>query len=387
MITPNGRSLPFRWVGETKVFHLVAEPVHNVFCDGLEAACWGYNGTTPGPTIETVEGDHVRIYVTNRLPEKTTVHWHGMLVPAGMDGVGGLTQPPIEPGETFVYEFDVPEHPATFMYHPHWDEMVQMAMGMMGMFIVHPRRPRGRPVDRDFAIMLSEWDIPAGASRPNPLEMNDFNVLTMNSKVFPGTDPLVVRQGDRVRIRLGNLSGIDNHPIHLHGYSFRVTSTDGGAIPRSAQWPETTVLVPTGSTRDIELDAVNPGDWAFHCHMTHHIMNQMGHDFPNTLGADFGRTEARIRRLVPGYMTMMTNGMGDMGEMDMPVPENSIPMRGGPGAFGRIDMGGMFTILKVHPNLTSYDDPGWYAHPAGTVARAATPDELEADGVELGDER
>ena len=380
VVTPNVSALPWRRVGDAKVFHLVAEEVRNTFCAGLEANCWGYNGSTPGPTIEAVEGDQVRIYVTNRLREPTTVHWHGVILPSGMDGVGGLSQHPIPPGQTFRYEFTF-QHPGTFMYHPHWDEMTQMAMGMMGMLIVHPRRPTGRQPDRDFAIMLSEWGIPIGASRPNPLEMADFNVLTMNSKCFPGTDPLVARRGDLVRIRFGNLSGMDNHPIHLHGYSFDIAGSDGGMFPRSARQPATTVIVPTGSCRVIEFVAENPGDWAMHCHMTHHVMNQMGHDFPNMLGADVRRFDRRVRSLVPGYMTMGQNGMAAMGEMEMPVPDNSIPMRGGPGAFGNIDMGGMFTILKVRENLASYDDPGWFENPPHTVARQATAAELAADGV------
>ncbi|MCA9299919.1 MAG: multicopper oxidase domain-containing protein, partial [Phycisphaerales bacterium] len=251
-----------------------------------------------------------------------------------------------------------------------------------GMLIVHPRRPTGRQPDRDFAIMLSEWGIPIGASRPNPLEMSDFNVLTMNSKCFPGTEPLVARRGDLVRIRFGNLSGMDNHPIHLHGYSFDIVGSDGGMFPRSARQPATTVIVPTGSCRVIELVAEHSGDWAMHCHMTHHVMNQMGHDFPNMVGADVRRFDRRVRSLVPGYMTMGQNGMASMGEMGMPVPTNSVPMRGGPGAFGNIDMGGMFTILKVRENLTSYDDPGWFENPPGTLARQATDAELAADGVD-----
>jgi len=328
-----------------------------------------------------VEGDRLRIYVTNGLGEPTTVHWHGILLEAGMDGVGGLTQRPIRPGETFRYEFTVGE-PGTFMYHPHWDEMTQMAMGMMGMFVVHPRRPTGFVPDRDFAIMLSEWSVPIGAARPNPLEMADFNVLTMNSKAFPGTDPLVAKLGDKVRMRFGNLSGIDNHPIHLHGYSFRIAGSDGGAFPLSAQQPHTTVLVPTGSTRWVELEANAPGDWAMHCHMTHHIMNQMGHGVPNMVGVAGQATfDRRIGRLVPGYMPMGRDGMADMGDMEMPQPPNSIPMGGGPGAFGRIDMGGMFTIFKVRESLDSYDDPGWYEHPEGTLARPATAGELRADGI------
>ncbi|MBO6940590.1 MAG: copper oxidase [Deltaproteobacteria bacterium] len=383
VVTPNGASLPFRWVDGVKVMHLKAEPVDHEFTEGLRAECWGYNGSTPGPTIEAVEGDRLRIYVTNGLDEPTTVHWHGILLEAGMDGVGGLTQRPIPSGATFRYEFTVGE-PGTFMYHPHWDEMTQMAMGMMGMFVVHPRRPRGFVPDRDFAIMLSEWNVPIGAARPNPFEMADFNVLTMNSKAFPGTDPLVAQLGDKVRMRFGNLSGIDNHPIHLHGYSFRIAGSDGGAFPPSAQQPHTTVLVPTGSTRWVELEANAPGDWAMHCHMTHHIMNQMGHGVPNMVGVeDQASFDRRLRRLVPGYMPMGRDGMAEMGEMEMPQPANSIPMRGGPGAFGRIDMGGMFTIFKVRESLDSYADPGWYEHPEDTLARPATAAELRADGIEV----
>ena len=154
MVTLNGWSLPWRMNGDWKEFHLVAEPVVREFAEGMKANLWGYNGQAPGPTIEAVEGDKVRIFVTNRLPEHTTVHWHGMILPSGMDGVGGLTQPHIQPGKTFVYEFEL-KHSGTFMYHPHSDEMVQMAMGMMGMFVVHPRDPTFRPVDRDFVFVMS----------------------------------------------------------------------------------------------------------------------------------------------------------------------------------------------------------------------------------------
>ena len=142
--------------GDWKEFHLVAEPVVREFAEGMKANLWGYNGQSPGPTIEAVEGDKVRIFVTNRLPEYTSVHWHGMIVPNGMDGVGGLTQPHIEPGKTFVYEFALKKS-GTFMYHPHSDEMVQMAMGMMGMFVVHPRDPSFRAVDRDFVFIMSTY--------------------------------------------------------------------------------------------------------------------------------------------------------------------------------------------------------------------------------------
>ncbi|MEM6995667.1 MAG: copper oxidase, partial [Myxococcota bacterium] len=327
-LTPGGSTLPFKVVDGVKVFHMVAQEVDNEFAPGLRAKCWGYNGECHGPTIEAVEGDRVRVYLTNKLGAPTTLHWHGVYLPSGMDGVGGLTQRAVRPGETFMYEWTFRQH-GTFMYHSHHDEMTQMAMGMTGMIVVHPRKPpRDYVVDRDFVIMLSEWKITPGTSRPDPNEMTDFNILTMNAKCYPGTPPLVCKTGDRVRIRLGNLSAMDHHPVHLHGYHFKITATDGGRIPAAGQWPETTVLVPTGSTRDVEFVADAPGDWAMHCHMSHHVMNQMGHEIPNTIGIAKGDLDKKARHVLPGYMTMGQHGMGDMGEMGMKVPDNSIPMVG-----------------------------------------------------------
>lgn len=383
VITPNGSSLPWKIVDGVKVYHLVAEEVRHEFAPGLVANCWGYNGSVHGPTIEAVEGDRVRFYVTNRLSAPTTIHWHGLFLPNGMDGVGGLNQTSIAPGETFKYEFTLKQH-GTFMYHPHHDEMTQMGMGMMGMFIVHPRHPEGSLPDYDFTIMLSEWAITPGTYRPNPNEMKDFNVLTMNAKCFPGTAPLVVKQNALVRIRIGNLSAMDHHPIHLHGHRFFVTETDGGQIEPAARHPETTALVGAGQTRTVEFIADAPGDWALHCHMTHHVMNQMGHDAPNVIGMKPGSLDQQIRTLVPGYMTMGQDGMGDMAAMGMPVPKNSIPMVGGQGPFGEITMGGMFTILKVRPDLADYpQDGGWYNNPKGEVASVALEDDLRRDGIKL----
>ncbi|HEU4419042.1 MAG TPA: multicopper oxidase domain-containing protein, partial [Planctomycetota bacterium] len=199
---PHGTTLPWKVVNGVKVGHLVVERVRHEFAPGLAANCWGYNGGVHGPLIEAVQGDRVRIYVTNRLDAPTTVHWHGIVLPNGMDGVGGLTQRSIEPGETFRYEFTL-QRPGTFMYHSHHDEMVQMAMGLMGMIVVHGKQPAGPLPDRDFVYMLSEWALKVGTERPDPNEMTDFNVLTFNGKVFPATAPMVVKTGQRVRIRIG----------------------------------------------------------------------------------------------------------------------------------------------------------------------------------------
>ncbi len=360
--------------------------VEHEFAPGLTATCWGYNGEVHGPTFEGVEGDDVRIYVTNNLVAPTTVHWHGVLLPSGMDGVGGLSQPVIQPGETFLYEFPLKQN-GTFMYHAHHDEMTQIALGLTGMFIVHPRT-QASGVDRDIAIMLHEWYVEPGTSRPNPNVMSDFNLLTMNGKAFPGTAPLVLGHNDRVRIRFGNLSPMDHHPIHVHGHVWQTVATDGGAVPPEARWPETTVLVPVGATRTVEFVADALGDWAMHCHMTHHVMNQMGHDVPNTTGIDSRRLDRAVQPLAPGYATMGEGGMDEHGshiEMGhMPVPENSIPMVGQQGPFGYITMGGMYTNLKIRPKPVAYDvDPGWWDHPAGTVARRADPAQAARDGINV----
>jgi FtsP/CotA-like multicopper oxidase with cupredoxin domain len=383
VITPNNTALPWKVIDGVKVYHLVAEEVNHEFAPGMKAKLWGFNGHVPGPTIEAVEGDRIRIYVTNNLPEATSVHWHGMLLPNGMDGVAGLNQKAIQPGETFRYEFTLRQH-GTHMYHSHSDEMTQMALGISGLFIIHPRRPRDQRPDRDFAFMLGEWRLDTGTSRPNPNEMTDFNVFTFNAKIFPATEPMVAKLGDRVRIRLANVAAMSHHPIHLHGYQFRVTETDGGQIPESAQPVETTVLTAIGQSRTFDFVADQPGDWAMHCHMTHHVMTQMGDKFPNMIGVEPGKLDEKVRAsLLPGYMTMGTNGMGDMATMQMKVPPNSLPMVGAPGPFDVIDMSGLLTVLKVREGITSYEDPGWYQNPPGTVASLVTADELRRDGIEV----
>jgi FtsP/CotA-like multicopper oxidase with cupredoxin domain len=367
-VTLNGWTLPWRMNGDWKEFHLVAEPVVREIAPGMKAHLWGYNGQSPGPTIEAVEGDKVRVFVTNKLPEHTTVHWHGMLLPNGMDGVGGVTQPHIKPGKTFVYEFEMKKS-GTFMYHPHSDEMVQMGMGMMGMIVVHPRDPKFMRVDRDFVFIMSSYLIDPGTYVPKVSEMTDFNMWTWNSRVFPGIDPLPVRLGDRVRLRMGNLT-MTNHPIHLHGHHFSVSCTDGGWVPETARWPESTIDVPVGAIRAFDVLAEYPGDWALHCHKSHHTMNAMGHDVQNFIGVKQRDLTKAVSKLVPDYMPMGSDGMAMMGEMEMPMPDNTLPMMTGFGPFGSIEMGGMFTVMKIREGLAAddYKDPGWYKHPDGTVA-------------------
>lgn len=370
VVTLNGWTLPWRMNNDVKEFHLIAEPVVREMAPGFKAHLWGYNGQSPGPTIEVVEGDKVRIFVTNRLPEHTSIHWHGQRLPNGMDGVTGLNQPGIPAGKTFVYEFTA-RRPGTFMYHPHADEMTQMAMGMMGFWITHPKvkQPLIEGVDRDFCFLLAAYNIDPGSYTPKIMEMLDFNIWSWNSRVFPGIDSLNVRLNDRVRIRFGNLT-MTNHPIHLHGHEFEVTGTDGGPRPLAMRSPEVTTDVAVGQMRQIEFIANEEGDWAFHCHKSHHTMNAMGHDVPTLIGVDHTGLAKRIGKLIPDYMVMGERGMADMAEMEMPLPENTAPMMTGDGPYGSVEMGGMFSVVKVRRGQKQgdYSNPGWFKQPPNTQA-------------------
>jgi hypothetical protein len=256
--------------GNVKEFHLIAEPVKQEIVPGRVVDLWGYNGSAPGPTIQITKGDRVRIIVDNHLPEPTSMHWHGFEVPFEMDGAPGASQDPIAPGGRFVYEFTLNQE-GTFFYHSHM--AMQEMMGMIGAFIMHPRESYRPAVDKDFAVIIQEYAILPNLTVPNSSNM-EYNWLTMNGKSGPATTPLVVRHGERVRIRLINL-GMDHHPIHLHGHQFVITGTEGGRQPESTWGPNNTVLVGVAQARDLEFVATNPGDWMLHCHLPHHMMNQM----------------------------------------------------------------------------------------------------------------
>ncbi len=287
---PDIGKLPWKMIDGVKEFHLYARHMKREFLPDQWFDVWGYgaepgpksmpgmpgmagakDGSMPGPTIEVVEGDRVRFIVHNELPEATTVHWHGLDVPNKMDGVMGLTQDAIPPGGTFAYEFDLRQN-GTFFYHTH--VAMQQAMGMVGLFIVHPKAAWDPPVDRDFALILQEWAILPGATVTNTMSM-EFNIFTTNGRAAPYVTPMVVRQGDRVRIRLVNFSVIDHHPMHFHGMTFWITGTEGGRLPVTAWVPRNNVLVGVAQAYDIEFVAWNPGDWMLHCHMFHHMMNFM----------------------------------------------------------------------------------------------------------------
>jgi FtsP/CotA-like multicopper oxidase with cupredoxin domain len=268
--TPDVHNLPYALDNNVKVFHLVAEPVKRKILPYKTMDVWGYNGTCPGPTIQVTQGDRVRIILDNHLPESTSMHWHGFEIPVQMDGMPYISQKPVPPGGHFIYEFDLHQQ-GTFFYHSHG--AMQEMMGMIGMFIMHPKVPQQPRVDHDFGIILQEWAILPGSTVPNTANM-EFNWLTFNGVASPMTTPMVVRLGSRVRIRLVNL-GMDHHPIHLHGHTFAVTGTEGGRMPAALWTPGNTVLVGVAQARDIEFVANNPGDWMLHCHLPHHMMNSM----------------------------------------------------------------------------------------------------------------
>jgi hypothetical protein len=310
-VTPDIPDLPWEMDNGVKVFHLVAEPVKRRIHPDKTIDVWGYNGTSPGPTIQITQDDRVRIIVDNHLPEATSLHWHGFEIPAEMDGVSGLTQAPTPPGGRSVYDFTL-RQAGTYFYHSHM--AMQEMLGMLGAFIMHPKQPYQPRVDKDFVVMLQEYAVLPNNSVPNTMSM-EFNWLVFNGKAGPAVTPMIVRHGDRVRIRLINM-GMDHHPIHLHGNTFYVTGTEAGRAPETTWRPENTVLVGVAQARDIEFQAKYPGDWMLHCHLPHHMMNQMA----STVGA-----MTRLGKGMPAGLGM-EEGMGMLkGSPGAPLGEDYGP--------------------------------------------------------------
>ena len=289
--TPGVPPLGFEFDGDVKVFRLTAQPIEQMLTDGIDVneeiippqnrahgmmepikgrlKLWGYNGVVPGPTIEVTEGDRIRVILKNELPEPTSIHWHGIELPNDQDGAAGHTEPPLMPGQTRVYEYTLYQS-GTYLYHSGFNMMKQDHYGLNGLLVIHPRSYE-QPVDKQFAFMLHEWALLPGNQFPDLVTM-DFNWATFNGLAAPSIPRMTVNQGDRVRIRMGNMS-MNSHPIHVHGYTWDVVGTEGGPIQPSARWKGSTVNIPPGSTRDVEFVAWNPGLWRFHCHKLHHIVN------------------------------------------------------------------------------------------------------------------
>ncbi len=291
VVTLDVADLPFRMDNGVKVFNLIAEPVKQVIVPGRTFDLWGFNGSAPGPTIQANEGDRVRILFDNHLPEPTGIHWHGLELPIEMDGVPGIGQKPVMPGERFVYEFSLHQN-GTFFYHPHM--AMQEMVGMLGGFIIHPKTPYTPHVDKDFLIALQEYAVLPNSTIPNSMSM-EFNWLTFNGKAGPASTPLIIRQGERVRVRLINM-GMDHHPIHLHGFTFWETGREGARQQETAWTRGNTTLVGVAQAKDFEFVADRLGDWMLHCHLPHHMMNQMASNV--------------------GPMTRLGHGMQDGGSME-----------------------------------------------------------------------
>ena len=270
VITTDVGDLPFEMDGDVKVFRLTAHVFKREIAPDKTIDVWGYNGSAPGPTIQVIQGDKIRVILRNELPEATSMHWHGFEDQIGYDGMPGISQEPIRPGDSFTYDFTIKQE-GTYFYHSHM--AMQELAGMLGAVIMHPKVPYRPHCDKDFVLHLQEYAVLPNSTTPNTMMM-EFNWLLLNGKAGPANTPLIVRQGDRVRIRFVNL-GMDHHPMHVHGHTFYVTGTEGGRIPETAWWPGNTVLVGVAQARNIEFVADNPGDWMLHCHLPHHMMNQM----------------------------------------------------------------------------------------------------------------
>jgi manganese oxidase len=251
----------------TKEFHLTAELANWEVSPGKTVRAWTFNGTVPGPAIKVNVGDHVRIVVTNKLPMSTGVHWHGLEVPVAMDGVPDVTQAPIKPGASFVYEFDT-NKPELGMYHSHHNAQVQVTNGMLGVFQVGDPAlpPNVGPVTQTV-----------------PMVLNDAGVigLSLNGKSFPATAPVIAHVGDWVEINYFN-EGLQIHPMHLHGLPQLVIGEDG--YPLASPYTVDTIMIAPGQrfttlvhvTSDF-LGANNtPGIWAFHCHILTHAEGANG---------------------------------------------------------------------------------------------------------------
>lgn len=258
-ITAGKGAVDAEWVmdGDVRVFELTCSVVDWEVTAGQVEQAFAYNGMVPGPTLRMVEGQPVRIIVHNELPESTAVHWHGQRVPNSQDGVPFITQPPIEPGGTFTYEF-VPGPFGSHMYHSHQNAAEQVGKGLLGALVVEPADPSAEPAhDRDYLYILN--DVLGG--------------FTINGKGFPATDAYHAKLGERVRFRFMN-EGMMVHPIHLHGLTFEVFARDGYLLPQPFRCD--TITVAPGERWDVTVVADNPGIWAFHCHILTHAESAHG---------------------------------------------------------------------------------------------------------------
>lgn len=272
-----------------KEFQLTLDEIRWEYAKGKFVHAWAYNDQVPGPEIRVTEGDKVRVIVKNNLPVGTSIHWHGVHVENRADGIPGLTQYPIKSGEAFTYEFTA-KNAGTHFYHTHgsshMDIALQFDMGLSGPLIIEPKNPA--KYDREYVYVLDEWEInPDGSNgalthvgkQGGHIHQHNYNIFTINGRVFPDTEPLMAKEGDRVLIRLINAGTQEIHPMHTHGHSFKVIAIDGNPVPKTAQQIRDNLPVFPGERYDIELIADNPGVWLFHCHHVHHASAGMALPF------------------------------------------------------------------------------------------------------------
>ena len=355
---PDLEKLPWKMVDGAKEFHLYCEPVRRELLPGNWMDFFGYNGNMPGPIIEAQQGDRVRIVVHNHLPEPTSVHWHGLELPIEEDGVPGVTQNPIAPGETYIYEFDL-HQAGTFFYHSHMP--MQEAFGMVGFFIIHPPVAWDPVVDRDFLLLFQNFRIEPNQTVPDSMAM-EWSWHTINGRSGPYTTPLVCRHGERVRIRIMDFSPMQHHPIHLHGHTFWLTGHEGTRIPKSAWIPRNTELIGVAQAADFEFIAFNPGDWLLHCHMVHHMMNHMVRQVGPRIREDVdvqryrgdltSRPQVKFPHTDPGYLVP---GYPQMMQSQGFTPEEMRKIDGrretrGMRPMWHMGVKGLMTILRVLPD-------------------------------------
>jgi manganese oxidase len=270
--TVGAQPLDYVLDGDTKVFTLTAQAVLWPIMEGVTMTAYTYNGVVPGPLLRVTEGDKVRVVLQNQLPDATTIHWHGILVPNSMDGIPGVTQDSVAPGETFTYEF-VAKPSGSFMYHSHTDGDEQVGLGLYAPVIIDPAQLESRAPELDVIMMLSEARVVDGQTYESmPMAGAEPNYFLINGKAFPATGTIAVKKGDRVRIRLMGI-GQFVHPMHLHGLPFKIVATDGYPVPEAAQLTKDTVLVSPGERYDVEFVANETGKWLLHCHILHHTTN------------------------------------------------------------------------------------------------------------------
>jgi FtsP/CotA-like multicopper oxidase with cupredoxin domain len=268
------QELPFRMDNGVKVFELRASVVRWTILPEVTVDAYTYNGQIPGPRIHIREGDRVRINVKNELPEDTTVHWHGLILPNQMDGPVDITQPPIKPGETYAYEFTAEQH-GTYFYHPHAKPDRTQALGLYGAFIIDPANPADEiKADHEYVIQLQEWLRREGLTYPAmPMDGAQPNYFTINGKAYPSTDTIRMKLGETLKVRFIGTNNGFIHPMHIHGGPFEVVARDGMTIAPSARYLADTVNIGPGQRYDVVWKARRPGKWLVHCHIAHHTTN------------------------------------------------------------------------------------------------------------------